>query len=65
MGWKEERDFRKWRKAENIATRSRRQAQQKDMVCAVCGKGYYDHKDYGEVAEHRKMVMKGKQWVKK
>jgi hypothetical protein len=65
MGWKEEWDFHKYRKAEKEATRRRRVAQKEGMVCVVCGKSWYEHDSFGDIEEHRKSIMEGKQWVKK
>jgi len=63
MGWKEEKDFHQYRKAEKKADRMRKEATKEGMVCSVCGRGYYEHKDYGEIKEHGRIV-EGKQWVK-
>jgi hypothetical protein len=65
MGFKEEMDFHKWRKAESAATKRRLKAQKPDRVCVICGNGYYEHESYGEVEEHRKMLEGKRQWVKK
>lgn len=66
MGLKEEKDFWKWKKKEKEATKNRRRAQREGTVCIICGKGYYQHKDFGELNEHR--IQAGgskKQWVLK
>ena len=57
------KEYREFKRIENKATKRRRLGQKKGMVCRICGKGYYEHKDYIEILEHEKLS-KGRQWIK-
>ena len=65
MDLESEKRMRKYLKKEKAATRLRKKAINKDTLCSICGKKYYDHIDYNSINMHnRQAVHLGlKPWV--
>lgn len=61
--WSNAKKYRAYQRAEKKAEKRRREAIRPGVVCSVCGKSYFAHKDYGEIVEHRKIAGK-EQWIK-